>query len=306
MSFRELNYPSANGTNDVYAYVWAPEAGQAIRGVVQIAHGMAEHALRYEAFARFLTGKGFLVCANDHVGHGRSADVFGYFGEHNGHKTLAKDAYRLFCIMKKEYPEVPYVLFGHDMGSLIMRYICSLWGIEFDGVILSGTGKMREGSPSAFVSMLGGIRGHKRETRMFDRMKIRAMNCEFKGEDARFAWMTRDTKEIERIKTDPLMGFTFTYAGLRDVLKLNEIVSGKQWAVRMPKDLPVYLFSGQNDPMGGYGREVLKIYERLVNEDCENVEIKLYEGARHDMLFELNKDAVYADVLQWLEGTVLK
>jgi len=307
MSYTEINYPSANGENDVCAYIWAPPAGVTPRGVVQIAHGMAEHALRYATFAQFLTEHGFVACANDHVGHGRSANgQFGYMGEHNGHKTLAKDAYRLFCLIKKQYPDLPYVLLGHDMGAMIARYIGSLWGLEFDGLILSGTGKMLDGSPSAFVSVLGKLRGLQQETKMFARINQRAVNRTFKNEDARYGWRTRDMKEIERMKADPLIGFTFTYAGVRDVLKLGEIVSSHAWAERMPKDLPVYLFSGLNDVVGEYGRGVLKVYERLVDADCDNVEIKLYEDARHDMLFELNKQEVYTDVLRWLEETVLK
>ena len=305
MGFSEISYPSANGVNDVCAYVWTPEGGANVRGIVQISHGMAEHAMRYASFAQFLVDNGFIVCANDHVGHGRSANgVFGYFGEHKGHKTLAKDVYRLFCIMKKQHPDVPYVLLGHDMGALVARYVCSLWGIEFDGVVLSGTGRVVNGSPSSFVSVLGGIRGQKRETKMFHRIKRHAVNRPFRGEDPHYAWRTRDEQEIETIKADPLFDFNFTYAGIRDMLKLSEIVSGGQWVARMPKDLPVYLFSGLEDPIGGFGRDVLKVYERLVNEDCESVEIKLYEDARHDMLFELNKDEVYGDVLRWLTEVV--
>jgi len=306
MSFREINYPSANGVNTICAYVWTPEDIQTARGIVQIAHGMAEHALRYEPFAEFLTDNGFIVCANDHTGHGRSADgLFGYFGERGGHKVLAKDAYRLFCIMKKQYPTMPYILFGHDLGSLVARYVSSLWGIEFDGMILSGTGRMISGSnASAFVSMLGNLRGPKRETKLFARIKRRAANRTFKGEDPHHAWLTRDVQEIETLKADPLYGFTFTYAGIRDILKLSEIVSGSQWAARVPKDLPMYLFSGLDDPIGDFGRGVLKVYERLVEVDCENVEIKLYEDARHDMLFEQNKDEVYSDILHWLSETL--
>jgi len=306
MVFREINYPSANSVNEIAAYIWSPEDGADIIGVVQIAHGMAEHALRYAAFVEHLVSKGFIVCANDHAGHGKSANGrFGHFGERNGHKTLAKDVYRLFCIMKKQRPDVPYVLFGHDMGSLVVRYVCSLWGLEFDGVILSGTGRMVNGSPSGFVGMLGNLRGPQQEAKMLERLMRHSLSRTFKNEDTHMAWLTRDKAAIAAAEADSLMGIPFTYAGLRDVLKLREIVSGGHWVARMPKNLPVFLLSGLDDPVGEFGRGVLKVYERLVDADCLNVEIKLYEDARHDLLFELNKTEVYSDIVHWILETVL-
>jgi len=306
MNCQELRYPSANGVNEICAYIWTPDEGTDVLGVIQLAHGMAEHAMRYEPFARFLNSKGFAVCANDHVGHGRSAnEAFGYMGEKNGHKTLAKDVYKLSCLMKKQYPGVPYILFGHNMGALIVRYACSFWGIEFDGAILSGTGRMIDNGPAAFAGKIAKLRGEKNETKWFGRIKCRVMSRSFKGEDPRYAWLTRDAEQIEQMKADPLIGFPFTYAGARDVLKLNAVVSSRQWTDRMPKNLPVFIFSGQNDPIGGFGREVLKLYERLVDAECGSVEIKLYEDARHDMLFELNKDEVYGDIAEWISDAIV-
>ena len=307
MVFREISYLSANEENEIAAYIWSPEDGVPVIGVVQIVHGMAEHALRYAPFAQFLVSKGFVVCANDHAGHGKSANgIYGYFGERSGHKTLAKDVYRLFCITKKQNPKAPYILFGHDMGSLVARYVCSLWGLEFDGVILSGTGRMLDSSPSGFVGMLGGLRGSQCEAKMFERFMQHRLNRPFRGEDSRRAWLTRDKAALAAIEADPLIGIPFTYAGIRDILKLREIVSGGHWVARMPKNLPIFLLSGLDDPVGEFGRSVLKVYERLVDADCLNVEIKLYEDARHDLLFELNKAEVYGDIWQWMQETVLE
>jgi len=306
MVFREISYPSANGVNEIAAYIWSPEDGASINGVIQLVHGMAEHALRYAAFAEFLVDKGFVVCANDHAGHGKSANsAFGYFGERNGHKTLAKDVYRLFCLMKKQNPDAPYILFGHDMGSLVARYVCSLWGLEFDGAILSGTGRVLNGSPSGFVGMLGNLRGPQREAKMMERLKLHTLNRPFKNESSCWAWLTRDPAEIAAVEGDPLIGIPFTYAAMRDVLKLREIVSGGHWVARVPKNLPIFLLSGLDDPVGEFGRGVLKVYEQLVVADCLNVEIKLYEDMRHDVLFELNKDEVYGDIVHWIQETVL-
>lgn len=306
MEYREICYSSANAGNDIYAYIWEPSPDVKTVGVLQISHGMSEHAQRYAPFARFMSQKGFVVCANDHLGHGKSANgQFGYFGNHNGHKYLAKDVYKLFNIMKKDYKDVPYIIMGHSMGSFIVRYVCSLWGIEFDGAILSGTsdGLMLSRSATTVCGGIGRVRGLDTPAGRIYRLVNRTLTKHFrvKGEKPNnFEWLSRDASQVQAFIDDPLCGVALTYGGYRDATKLFHVVSGRHWANRMPKDLPIYLFSGLEDPIGDFGQGVINTYETLVSAGCESVEIKLYEGARHEMLFELNKDEVYEDTYRWI------
>lgn len=312
MEYREICYQSASAGKDIHAYVWEPSPDVKTVGVLQISHNIGEHAGRYAEFANFMTENGIVVCANDHLGHGKSANgQLGHFGGHKGYRVLAKDVFKLFNIMKKDYKDVPYIIMGHSLGSLIARYVCSLWGLEFDGAIFMGTSGGLRGSRSAIKAFttIGNMRGLDTPAKRIYKIINKRLSKPFRVKGVKptnLEWLSRDMAQIQTFANDPLCNFALTYAGYRDAAKLLGIVSGRQWAGRMPKDLPVYLLSGLEDSLGNFGRGVINTYETLVSAGCENVEIKLYEDARNDILFELNKDEVYEDIYKWIKETVLQ
>lgn len=303
---QEINYTSSDAKSTIYAYIWRPEAEMEIRGVLQLVHGFAEHALRYSDFAKFMTRQGYVVCAHDQLGHGRTAGGrFGYIGK-NGHKLLAKDTYKLTMLLKKEFGlSVPIILLGFGAGSLVARYVCSLWGMEYGGAVFSGTSC--GGASVNFLyrmfsaSKLKPSTGEKEAAWVNRRLHSRNGKA-FRNSEQGTSWLTRDATQAAAFEADPLCGFPLTYGASLDLLKLVRITNSRGWPVRMPKNLPIYLFSGLDDPMGNFGDGVIKVYSELASAGCKDIEIRLYEDARHDMLFEINKDEVYEDIKNWLVG----
>jgi len=302
---REINYISSDGKTTIHAYIWQPDVGVNIRGVLQLVHGFAEHALRYRDFAEYMAQRGYVVCAHDQLGHGRTASgKYGYIGK-NGHKLLAKDTYKFTkTLLKKEF-DAPITLIGFGAGSLVARYVCSLWGMEYAGAIFCGTSC---GGPGInflyrmfYASKLTPTKG-EREAAWINRRLHKRNSKAFRGSDAGTSWLTRDAVQLVVYEADPLCGFALTHGACLDLLKLVRITNSRAWPIRMPKNLPIYLFSGLDDPMGNFGHGVIKVYSDLVSAGCADIEIRLYEDARHDMLFEINKHEVYEDIEKWLEG----
>jgi len=299
---REILYTSSDGATPVYAYVWEPQEKAA--GIIQLVHGCSEHVQRYRDFAGFMVKKGFVVCGHDQLGHGKTAaGMYGNIGR-NGHKLLVKDTYKLTSILKKEYA-LPVILMGLGCGSLVARYAASLWSIEYDGAIFAGTSG---GGPHInFLNRLSsvpGIRsGREKDAAWIGKMVLRRMGRHFNVSEEGNSWLTRDALEVNAFEYDPMCGHSLTYGSCIDILKLARITNSNKWAARMPKNLPIYLISGLNDPMGDFGRGVVKVYSQLINAGASNLEIRLYENARHEILFELNRYEVYEDIVKWIEAS---
>ncbi len=303
MDRKEIVYPSSNGEQDIHGVILTPDG--AAKAVVQIVHGMSEHYRRYTDFAHFLAGRGFIVCAEDHAGHGLSGNGhYGYMGAKDGDKHMVTDIHKLYELVHVEHPDLPYVLLGHSMGSFLARAYTALYGNELAAAIYSGTSDMSAAqlNPEILLArILILLRGPKTPglflagiiSKMYNK---RIQNPRPSGID----WISSDEKVLDSYEKDETSGFPFTYSGYLDLFHLLKSISGK-WAQRVPKKLPMYLFSGTEDPVGDYGAGVTRVYERLRAAGCENVEIKLYEGGRHEMLNEVNRDEVREDVAKWIE-----
>ena len=298
------SFRSSDKAHDIAYYVVFPTG--AVRGVVQIAHGMAEHFERYNAFADFLADHGFVVCGEDHLGHGRTAadeSEYGYFSENNGWENVVKDMYRLTKMMKKNYPEVPYFLLGHSMGSFLARAYATRYSKHIDGLVLSGT-SAGSGGTSALLVMLDAakrIKGDKHRSKFFNNIAFGSYNDKITERNSDFDWLTRDTSIVAKYCNDKRCGFTFTLNGFENLVKLLWYVNNSKWFRTYPKSLPTYLVSGACDPVGEYGKGVLKVFNELNLNDC-NVEMKIYKDARHELLNETNKEEVYADLLDFFES----
>ena len=298
-----FTYMSSNDLHMISAKIWKPENEESIIGILQIVHGMTEHKGRYEVFAKYLVERGFLVCMNDHAGHGESIeDLYGYMGGEHGHLFMVQDVRNLFLNIREEYKTVPYFLLGHSMGSFVARFYTEQFGDELQGVLYSGTGDKPAGLDFAILFSDAVIRvgGGKRPGKFFERLLLKAYNKRFEPTRTLSDWISRDEDMVDVYRKDKLCTFTFTYCGYRDLFILLREVSRRDWAENVPKKLPIFIFSGTEDPVGDFTEGVKNVYNSLLQAKCEDISLKLYEGGRHEMLNETNRLEVYEDIYRWL------
>lgn len=291
---------------EIFVYKWSPENNKKAKAVLQISHGMAETAARYEKLGEELTKEGYIIYANDHRGHGKTAkevDKLGDLGE-NGFEAMVDNMHQLTEIIQKENPKLPIFLLGHSMGSfLTQRYIC-LYGKELMGAILSGT----NGSVGIMAD-IGRIIA-KREIKMIgrsgkserlDKLSFGGYNRAFKPNRTKIDWLSRDEKEVDKYMEDPFCGTIFTAGFFYDLLGGLKLIANKNEISKVPKDLSIYIFSGDKDPVGKNGRGVLRLVKAYKKAGIKDLTYKLYKEGRHEMLNELNRDEVIRDLLLWFE-----
>lgn len=303
---KEFQYPSADGVHRIYATEWLPEGTP--RGVVQLVHGVAEHVGRYDHFARFLARHGFAVCGEDHLGHGRTgeaAGAFGYFGPRDGWKLVTADVRSLRLQMGERYPGVPYFLLGHSMGSFLTRtYLCRYPG-TVDGAILSGTGQEKAALISLgklVASVIGRVRGMNAVSGLVNRLSLGAYNRQFAPNRTTADWICRDQAVVDAYLKDPWCTFMPTVGMYRDMLGGLQYIASEAALGQMDPATPVYLFAGDQDPVGAKGEGVRQVYGMFRDHGVRDLSMKLYPGGRHEMLNELDREQVYRDTLNWLEA----
>ncbi|MDR3072209.1 MAG: lysophospholipase [Clostridiales Family XIII bacterium] len=301
--------PAASGREDIFSQLWVCEDKSRLRAIVQVAHGMSETVERYDDFSQFLAQHGFLVCMNEHAGHGQHAKTLGYFSEKNGAHFLTEDMKNLMDEVTTEYnadARLPVFLMGHSMGSFLAREYITQYGEVLRGVILSGTAG--KNAALALGKTLARIqkkaKGDQSVGKMLTIMAFGSYCKKIENPVNRCAWLSRDEAVCIAYQQDPYCGFPFTASGFYDLFALMEEVNHKSWAAKVPKDLSIFLFSGSDDPVGGYGKGVIEVYRSLISSGHEDVTATLYPGGRHEMLNEINKEEVYADVVAWLESKI--
>lgn len=307
----EFYYDSRDGKSKLHAVRYAPDEAEDIRCVVQIVHGMAEYAERYEEFAEFLTARGCVLTGEDHMGHGKSVGKtgkYGYFCEQDPATVLVRDVHRLKKATQALYPNVPYVIMGHSMGSFITRNYMFRYGTGISAAIIMGTG-MQSAGLLRLSKMLAHIQkifyGPKHVSGLIDKLAFGSYNKQIENPRTPADWLSRDTERVDRYIVDPMCGFVFTVNGFYTLFELISRLHKRENLERIPKTLPVFMLSGDADPVGDYGRGVQKAYESLKDVGIENITLKMYEGGRHELLNETNRVEVMEDVFRWIEETVL-
>lgn len=300
------SYPSADGIHTIFASLWTPDGGEC-RAIVQICHGMMEHIRRYDRFARQLCEQGFLVCGDDHLGHGRTAadrKDLGYFAEKDGPRFLTEDEHTLRREMQRRYPDKPYFLLGHSMGSFITRRYITQYGGGLAGYLCCGTSGRNPGAKpgAALAALFSRLGGARRPGRLINWMAFHRYNSRVEHPETPWDWLSRDKEGYPDTAGDDALYFTFTNAAFRDLFRLLDSVTGRAWSDRVPKDLPIALFSGEGDPVGGYGQGVRQVYDWLKQSGVRDVSLTSYPGARHELHNETNRDEFLADVLSWIEA----
>lgn len=305
MKSSEFYFKSTKDNLDIHVYKWEPENKNPI-GIVQISHGMSETAIRYEYFAKNLTDNGYIVYINDHRGHGLTAktiDNVGCLADSNGFTYLVEDINTLTNIIKEENEDLPIFLFGHSMGSFASQRYIMEYGNNIDGLILSGS----NGKHGFILNIAEKIinyeikrKGRLHRSKALDSLIFGGNNKKFKSPRTEFDWLSRDEKEVDKYIEDPFCGVLFTCGFFYDFIKGLQEIEDKENLKKVPLDLPIYIMSGDKDPIGKNGKGVLRLRDRYIKLGVKDVLCKLYEGGRHEMLNETNKDEVIRDILNWI------
>ena len=304
--FYEFTFPSSDGLHQIHCSQWLPDEGQP-KAVVQIVHGISEYVGRYDQFARFLADHGYAVCGEDHLGHGRTGNqdsIFGYFARYDGWTLVTADVRQLRRLMGERFPSLPYFLLGHSMGSFLTRtYLCRYPG-EINGAILSGTGQeppLIVGGGKLLASLLARFRGPQYISPLVHSLALGAYNKQFAPNRTTADWITRDEAVVDAYMVDPFCQITPTVSLYRDMLGGLQYIASRRALSQMDPNTPVYIYSGDKDPVGANGAGVKQVHGYFNTYGTRDLTLKLYEGGRHEMHNELNRDEVFADVLTWLD-----
>lgn len=300
---RSDHYFDSCGKGKIHYCRWTPDGE--IRGIVQIVHGIAEFVERYEEFAVYLNSQGYLVVAEDHMGHGQSiagGSTQGFF--HGGWFAAVEDTMKLMKDTMAAYPGVPYVLFGHSMGSFMARTVLAKYpdsGIA--AAVICGTGWQPTAALPALIGVVEVIcrkTGEENPSDFLQRMVFGGYNKRIAAPRTGCDWLTRDDAVVDAYAEHPLCGFTPACGLLRDMMKGIYYVQQRKNLRNMKKHLPVFFIAGGEDPVGPYGKGVEKAAKEFKKAGMINVACKIYPECRHEILNELNRQEVYADVAKWL------
>lgn len=296
---------SHNKLCDVAYYRFIPTEAS-VRAILVVCHGMGEHILRYEEFAEYLCNEGIAVYGCDHLGHGESLNSdnpeFGFFGD--GERTLdvlVENQKLLVDLIRKKYHHLPILMFGHSMGSFTVRKYMVTYPDSIDGTILCGTGGANKavGVGIAFLNFLSLFGGKKKRSKLADKLMFGSYNKKFPGEGEK-GWLTKDTEWRKKYDADPKGNFLFTLAATMCLLRTHKEVNSPEWYTKVPQGLPVFIVSGEDDPVGNYGSGVEEVYSGLEDAELCMLEMKLYEKLRHNILHEVERETVFADLTAFI------
>lgn len=307
-TFDNFSFTSSTGVNRIRVKTCTPDG--TVRGVVQIAHGIAEHADRYAPFMQFLAENGFAVAADDHLGHGLSIEREedkGFFAEKDGWLRVVQDLKTIHNTMKEKYPTVPYIFFGHSMGSFLARSYLICYPDDCDAAIISGTGQqspLMVNGGLLMANLLVKKLGARGDGQQLNDIAFGSYNDRISEKKTEFDWLSRDEENVRKYIDDPLCGFVAKCSLYRDMMVGIKFISSKKNAARMNKSTPIYFMSGDADPVGEYGKGVNKAYQLFCGVGMRDVTMRLYPGGRHEMLNEINYQDVYRDILNWINEKI--
>ncbi len=305
MNRTEFYYDSRDNASRIHAVKWVPDKEPA--GILIVVHGMAEHIGRYEAFAEYMCQNGFVVAAADHLGHGGSVSQGpkGYFCKRDPATVVVRDVHRLKKMIQEEYPGLKIFLFGHSMGSLIARNYLTRYGTGIDGAIICGTLQMKKGAivtMGMICRLLMLFQGSKHPSMIMNKIGFGNYCSRIDSPRTPFDWLSRDEAVIDRYMADPDCGFVFTLNGFYTLKELLLRLHDMKLLLKIPQSLPVFFIYGSEDPCGEYGVAVKKVIEQYKELGIKDLSDKCYEGDRHELLNEPDKDVVMKDVFEWISS----
>lgn len=302
-----FTFLSNDGKTVVHAVKWTPDSGK-YKAVLQITHGMVEYIERYTSFAEFLTENDYMVVGHDHIGHGQSVESkedWGYFCEGNPSDVLIEDIHKLRTLIQEENPDVPYFLLGHSMGSFMLRKYLAFHNENLRGAIIMGTGFIPGNMTSLalkLTSIVSKLRGTKHRSKLIQSLAFGAdyKGFDMTGETPEDSWLTKDVEIVNQYYNEPRCTYMFTVNGYRGLFEAVNFSCNPENAAKIPKKLPLFIVSGQQDPVGGLGKGVMDVYEMYKTAGIADLTYKLYENDRHEILNETDRQVVYSDLLAWM------
>lgn len=302
-----FTFLSNDGKTAVHAVKWMPDSGE-YKAILQITHGMVEFIERYEPFAEFLTEKGYMVVGHDHIGHGQSVasqDDWGYFCEGTPSDILVEDMHKLRMLTQEENPGLPYFMLGHSMGSFLLRKYLVLHNENLRGAIIMGTGFTPEKMTNLALKLTGFVsrlRGDRYRSKLIQGLAFGAdyKGFDMTGEKPEDSWLTKDVEIVKQYYAEPRCSFMFTVNGYKGLFETVNFSCNPENAMKLPKKLPLFIVSGDNDPVGGLGKGVKEAYDMYKAAGILDLTYKLYENDRHEILNEIDKNVVFEDLLAWM------
>lgn len=303
VTVKKLAIPSSDGVHTLRGVIYIPDGE--IKGLFQIVHGMTEYIGRYDAFMRFLSERGYVTFGCDHIGHGTTADSdadLGYFAEKDGWKVLVRDVGVVSKAVRADYPGKKYILLGHSMGSFISRLYVALGEDRPDMFIISGTGG--KNSAAGVGVILSGLiclfKGKKHYSPLLYKLSFGTYN-ERTEKRTEKDWLSYNTENVDKYIKDKYCMFHFSASAMSDLIMMTKLCGEKQWFDSIPKALPMLIISGEEDPVGAYGKGTAEVADRLAAAGCENVTLHLFKGMRHEILNETEKEKVMEYIFDWIK-----
>ena len=310
MKSSDFSHTASDG-KAIFVRKWLPSG--APKAMLLVAHGMAEHSARYERLASDLTGAGWAVFAPDHRGHGRTAaeGELGWFAERDGFARVRDDLHEIALAAVSEHRGLPLFLLGHSMGSLLAISYLAAYGRELAGCVLSGILAPLPGPlllTGRLIATLGSaFKGRRAPARILHRMSFDSNNKDFEPARTPNDWLSRDGAEVDKYIADPLCGFVCSFAFYLDFLSgFSSVYGGGAGFSGMPKAMPLFISAGAEDPLGGSKGFVSLLAERFKAAGLQDIDTRLYPGARHEILNETNREEVMGDIKGWLESKLVK
>lgn len=291
----------------VHAVKWTPAEGEA-KGILQITHGMVEFIERYAVFAEYLTSHGFIVVGHDHIGHGGSVaskEDWGYFCEENPSDVVVADMHKLRTLIQEDYEELPYFMLGHSMGSFMLRKYLASHHEKLRGAIIMGTGFIPEGMTSLalmLTSVVAKLKGERYRSKLIQSLAFGAdyKGFDMTGEKPENSWLTKDVEVVKAYYKEPRCTFMFTVNGYKGLFEAVNFSCNPENVAKISKKLPLFIVSGEQDPVGGLGKGVKQVYDMHQNSGALDVTYQLYKNDRHEILNETDKETVFEDILAWM------
>lgn len=290
-----------NDNIDIYVKKWYKE-NKRPRAIVQLAHGMAEHINRYDDFAEYLLERNIFVYGNDHRGHGKTGErqgLLGYFSDENGFTKTTNDLTVITDLIKQNYPDTPVFLIGHSMGSFLAREYIQQHSNKIDGVVLMGT-SYRVIATSALARTIANALPAKEESQLMNNLAFNKYNAKIPHHKTTFDWLSRDEQVVEKYINDPFCGYVPTAGFFRDLMGGLIQIHLKEPNKSIRKDLPIFIVSGDADPVGAYGKGIFKVANHYNKIGIKSIKTMLFKNARHELLNEMNHQEIYSVIYRWI------
>lgn len=302
IEIKEKRVLSSDGVHQLYGRIYIPSGEP--KGLFQVVHGMCEYIGRYDSFMRELAENGYIAFAHDHLGHGYTArdnGELGFIAHKDGWRRLVDDVALFGGAVREEYgKDLPYTLMGHSMGSFVVRLAAEKFNMQ-DKLIIMGSGgpNSASGLGLLLIKLIKLFKGEKHISKTVNMLAFGSYNSHFQSENDSRSWLTKDREVRARYSDDPLCNYYFTTSAMGDLVELNRRCNKSGWFKRIDKDKPILIVSGNDDPVGNYGRGVTAVFKLLYALDA-NVRLRLYPNCRHEILNDTCRDEVIRDIFEFV------